>query len=112
MIMIVVTHISGKSYDEEGGILALPRGSGARLQSLRQEVRSWLCIARTRTLPSSSGEDRMIIRFDKAKDEESMGKIDDIAVKFDPHTMNMSSTCAAAMKSAKHGGADDPQHLR
>ena len=89
VIMIVVTHISGKSYDEEGGIRPFRVAQAHGSSHFGKKCDRGLCIARTRTLPSSNGEDRMIIRFDKAKDEESMGKIDDIAVKFDPYTMNM-----------------------
>jgi hypothetical protein len=105
VIMIVVTHIAGKSYDEEGGIRPFRVAQAHGSSHFGKKCDRGLCVARTRTLSSSRGENRMIIRFDKAKDEESMGKIDDIAVKCDPYTMNMSLDlhCSDEIRKAWRG---------
>ena len=81
VIMIVVTHICAKSYDEEGGIRPFRIAQAHGSTHFGKMCDRGICVARTRTLGSTSrlpeGErDRMIIRFDKAKDEELMGKID------------------------------------
>ena len=101
VIMIVVTHISGKSYDEEGGIRPFRVAQAHGSSHFGKKCDRGLCVARTRTLPSSNGEDRMIIRFDKAKDEESMGKIDDIAVKFDRDAMDIDARPALQRRNPR-----------
>ena len=44
----------------------------------------------------------MIIRFDKAKDEESMGEIGDIVVNYDRDTMNieLDAQCSEDLRAA------------
>ena len=74
VIMIVVTHISAKSYDDEGGIRPFRIAQAHGSSHFGKMCDRGVCVARTRTLSGSNGEDRMIVRFDKAKDEESMGR--------------------------------------
>ena len=44
--------------------------------------------------------DRMGVRFDKAKDEESMGKLDTIAVKYDRNAMNITMDVEATERNS------------
>jgi hypothetical protein len=88
-IMIVVTHISAKSYDDEGNIRPFRIAQAHGSSHFGKMADRGICVARTRALPSAAGEDRMIVRFDKAKDEETMGKIDTIAVKYDRDRMDI-----------------------
>ena len=89
VIMIVVTHISAKSYDDEGGIRPFRIAQAHGSSHFGKMCDRGVCVARTRTLTGSKGEDRMIVRFDKAKDEESMGRLDNIALKFDREAMDI-----------------------
>ena len=89
VIMIVVTHISAKSYDDEGGIRPFRIAQAHGSSHFGKMCDRGVCVARTRTLSGSNGEDRMIVRFDKAKDEESMGGLDNIALKFDREAMDI-----------------------
>jgi hypothetical protein len=100
VIMIVVTHISAKSYDEEGGIRPFRIAQAHGSSHFGKMCDRGICVARTRMLQTTArlleGErDRMIIRFDKAKDEESMGKIDTIAVRYDRNAMEIKPDDAA-----------------
>jgi hypothetical protein len=100
IIMIVVTHISARSYDEEGGIRPFRIAQAHGSSHFGKMCDRGICVARTRMLGATSrlpeGErDRMIIRFDKAKDEESMGKIDTIAVRYDRNAMTIAPDEAA-----------------
>ena len=105
VIMIVVTHICAKSYDDEGGIRPFRVAQAHGSSHFGKMCDRGLCVARTRTLPGSKGEDRMIIRFDKAKDEESMGRLDNIAVKFDREAMDIEvdEQCTEQIREAWRG---------
>jgi twinkle protein len=96
VIMIVVTHISAKSYDEEGGIRPFRVAQASGSSHFGRMADRGLCVARTKGLPSAHGENRMIIWFDKAKDEESMGEPGGIAVRFDRDAMNIELDPAAS----------------
>jgi hypothetical protein len=48
-----------------------------------------ICVTRTRSLEASNGKDRMIVRFDKCKDEESMGRQDNMAFIYDRERMDI-----------------------
>ena len=100
VIMIIVTHVAAKSYDEEGGICPFRIAQAHGSSHFGKKADRGICIARTRMLGATSRlpeseRDRMIIRFDKAKDEESMGKIDTIAVRYDRDAMNIMPDDAA-----------------
>jgi hypothetical protein len=96
VIMNVVTHISAKSYDEEGGIRPFRVAQAAGSSHFGKKADRGFCVARTKGLQSARGEHRMIIRFDKARDEESMGELGGIAVKFDRDAMNIELDPAAS----------------
>ena len=106
VIMIVVTHISAKSYDEEGGIrpfrIAQAHGSShfGKMCDRGICVFARACLEATSRLPEGE-RDRMIIRFDKAKDEESMGKIDTIARAVRPQRHEHHPTTRRPKKFAK-----------
>jgi hypothetical protein len=95
VIMMITTHISAKSYDEEGNIRKFRVAQAAGSSHFGKKADRGLCIARTKGLESSRGADRMIIRFDKSKDEETMGELGDIAVRFNRDAMNIEFDAAA-----------------
>jgi hypothetical protein len=61
VIMNVVTHISAKSYDEEGGIRPFRVAQAHGSSHFGKKADRGLCVARTKGLKSSRGEYRMII---------------------------------------------------
>jgi hypothetical protein len=92
VIQVVVTHISQRSYDDEGGTKPFRIAQAHGSSHFGKMCDRGICVARTRKLSATEDEpdaDRMIVRFDKAKDEESMGKLGNVALKFDPQTMDI-----------------------
>jgi len=94
VIMIVVTHISSNSYDENGGIRPFRIAQAHGSSHFGKMADRGICVFRTRNLETTAHlpdeeRDRMGVRFDKAKDEESMGKRDTIALKLDTKAMNI-----------------------
>jgi hypothetical protein len=102
VIMIVVTHISAKSYDDEGGIRPFRIAQAHGSSHFGKMADRGICIARTRSLNASGGADRMIIRFDKAKDEESMGRLGNLALVFDRDRMDIAldEDCTEQIRAA------------
>jgi hypothetical protein len=96
VIMAVVTHVSGKSFTDEGKLKPFRVANAHGSSHFGKKCDRGFCVARTRAL--AGGQDRMIIRFDKAKDEESMGEIGDIAVAFDRERMDLTYDSAATIE--------------
>jgi hypothetical protein len=96
VIMCVVTHVSSKSFTDEGKVKPFRLANAHGSSHFGKKSDRGLCVARTRAL--AAGENRMIIRFDKAKDEESMGDIGDIAVAFDRDRMDLAYDSSATME--------------
>ena len=96
VIVCVVTHVSGKSFTDEGKLKPFRVANAHGSSHFGKKCDRGFCVARTRAL--AAGQDRMIIRFDKAKDEESMGDIGDIAVAFDRERMDLTYDSSATME--------------
>jgi len=102
VILCVVTHVSGKSFTDEGKLKPFRVANAHGSSHFGKKCDRGLCVARTRAL--AGGQDRMIIRFDKAKDEESMGDIGDIAVAFDRERMDLTYDKSATMELRNSDG--------
>jgi len=101
VIMVVVTH-SAKSYDDEAQIRPFRIAQAHGSSHFGKMCDRGLCVARSRLLPSANGQDRMLVRFDKAKDEETMGKIDNLVLRFDRDRMDIEvdPECTDEMREA------------
>jgi hypothetical protein len=104
IIMIVVTHVSAKSYDETGKIKPFRvANSGGSVQFGNKADRG-ICILRTAALKQVSSlgvGEHMLLHFDKAKDEEVMGKRGTVACAFDPLKMSLTFDQGATMEARK-----------
>jgi hypothetical protein len=101
VIMIVVTHISAKSYDDEGQIRPFRIAQAHGSSHFGKMCDRGICVARSRLFQSADGEDRMMLRFDKAKDEETMGRLDNMVLKYESDTMNIEhdAECTEEMRA-------------
>jgi hypothetical protein len=89
VIMIVITHVSAKSYSDEGQVKPFRIAQAHGSSHFGKMADRGVCIARSRLFDSANGEDRMMVRFDKAKDEETMGKIDNLVLKYHRDRMDI-----------------------
>ena len=90
VIVCIVTHIAAKSSRRVWQRETVPYRPSGRVKSLRTDGRPWdLCCPLEESLPGARGEDRMVVKFDKAKDEESMGLRGALALNFDPQAMDI-----------------------
>lgn len=96
VIMVVVTHVSGRSYTDEGAIKPFRVAQAHGSSNFGKKADRGICVARTKKLDAAPDEDRMIIRFDKAKDEESMGDLADMVVEFDREKMTIAKDYACS----------------
>ena len=87
LVMCVVTHVAAKSYTDEGEIKSFRVANAHGSSHFGKKCDRGLCVARTRKLAGRA--DRMIVRFDKCKDEEFMGAIGDIVLQFDRDRMDI-----------------------
>jgi hypothetical protein len=102
VVMAVVTHVSGKSFTDEGKLKPFRVANAHGSSHFGKKCDRGICVARTRAL--AAGQDRMIIRFDKAKDEESMGEIGDIVVAFDRERMDLTYDGGATIELRRSDG--------
>ena len=89
VIVCIVTHIAAKSYDEFGNVKPFRIAQAAGSSHFGRMADRGICVARSKSLPGARGEDRMVVKFDKAKDEESMGLRGALALNFDPQAMDI-----------------------
>ena len=114
IIMIVVTHVSAKSYAEDGSIKPFRLAQASGSVQFGNKADRGICVLRTSTLRDyssveiidESGEfkradDHMLIHFDKAKDEEIMGKRGTMACVFDPREMSLIEDKGATLEARK-----------
>jgi hypothetical protein len=102
IIMIVVTHVSAKSYDETGKIKPFRIANASGSVQFGNKADRGICILRTETLSESSdwgASEHMVLHFDKAKDEEVMGRKGTVACVFDPKSMTLTEDKGATMKA-------------
>lgn len=104
IILIVVTHVSAKSYDETGKIKPFRVANAAGSVQFGNKADRGICILRTGSLKHASdfaADDHMLLHFDKAKDEEVMGKRGTIACVFDPLRMSLTYDRGATEEARK-----------
>lgn len=92
IILVVVTHVSAKSYDETGKIKPFRIANASGSVQFGNKADRGICILRTNSLNEGSSlgaDDHMVLRFDKFKDEETMGKKGTVACVYDPKTMTL-----------------------
>ena len=113
--MVLVSHVSGKSFNDDGTIKPFRVAQTHGSSNYGKKCDRGICVMRTKQFQSgiaynppvrnpgeSEGDyatqcksslerhqDRMVIRFDKSKDEETMGEVGVIAVKFDRDGMSI-----------------------
>jgi hypothetical protein len=97
--MFLVTHVAGKSYSDDGKIKPFRIAQAQGSSHFGKICKRGICAMRSSQM--AGGYDRMIVRFDKAKDEESMGKQGVVAMKFDPATMGLDHDPIATMEMEK-----------
>jgi AAA domain len=98
IIMIVVTHVSAKSYDETGKIKPFRIANASGSVQFGNKADRGICIVRTASLRDSSSlgaDEHMVLHFDKAKDEEVMGRRGTVACIFDPKAMTLTEDAGA-----------------
>jgi hypothetical protein len=71
VIMIIVTHISAKSYDEEGNIRQFRMAQAHGSSHFGKKADRGICVARTKGLESSRGEPRTIFVKHGARHESA-----------------------------------------
>jgi hypothetical protein len=123
IIMVVVTHVSAKSYDENGGIKPFRLAQASGSVQFGNKADRGICVLRTSKLKDSAsikvktdvvdertGEiievevpanDHMLIHFDKAKDEEVMGRRGTVVCVFDPLKMSLIKDDGATLEARK-----------
>jgi hypothetical protein len=104
IILIVVTHVSAKSYDETGKIKPFRVANSSGSVQFGNKADRGICILRTAALKQSSSlgaADHMVLHFDKAKDEEVMGQRGTIACVFDAKAMALTFDQGATMEARK-----------
>lgn len=104
IIMVVVTHVSAKSYDETGKIKPFRIANAAGSVQFGNRCDRGICVLRTQVLKDTSdtqAPEHMLLHFDKAKDEEVMGNRGTIACVFDPLNMQLTFDRGASMEARK-----------
>ena len=102
IILVVVTHVSAKSYDEAGGIKPFRIANASGSVQYGNKADRGICILRAKQLArfsSLGAPEHMVLYFDKAKDEETMGARGTIACAFDPKTMMLTKDGGATEKA-------------
>lgn len=96
-ILIIVTHVSAKSYAEDGSPRPFRVANAAGSAQFGNKADRGICVLRTRKLRGDGigPQDHMVIRFDKAKDEETMGKLGTVACNFDAPRMGITFDASA-----------------
>lgn len=114
IIMIVVTHVSAKNYDEMGGVKPFRIANASGSVQFGNKADRGICVLRTSSLKDYASADvadangelkraseHMLLHFDKAKDEEVMGKRGTIACVFDPLRMGLEEDRGATLEARK-----------
>jgi hypothetical protein len=102
IILVVVTHVSAKSYDEAGKIKPFRVANASGSVQFGNKADRGICILRTAGLRDSSSvcaDEHMVLHFDKAKDEEVMGRRGTVACVFDPKTLTLIEDQGATAKA-------------
>jgi hypothetical protein len=104
VVILIVTHLSARSYDEHGGIKPFRVANAAGSVQYGNKCDRGICVLRTSALAQSSSlgtEEHMLLRFDKAKSEETQGRRGTVACVFDPKHMTLSKDAGATEEARK-----------
>ena len=104
IILIVVTHVSAKSYDETGKIKPFRIANASGSVQFGNKCDRGICVLRTGQLKAASStgaSEHMVLHFDKCKDEEVMGRRGTVACVFDPKRMRLELDEGATVKARK-----------
>jgi hypothetical protein len=104
IILIVVTHVSARSYDETGKIKPFRIANASGSVQFGNKCDRGICILRTGALSAASmtgASEHMVLHFDKCKDEEVMGRRGTIACVFDPRRMTLELDEGATAEARK-----------
>jgi hypothetical protein len=106
IILVIVTHVSAKSYDETGKIKPFRVAAASGSVQYGNKADRGICIVRTHSLKAVAtlnSEDHMVLHFDKFKVEGpmAMGKRGTIACVFDQKTMSLSFDQGASIEAKK-----------
>jgi hypothetical protein len=102
IILVVVTHVSAKSYDDTGGIKPFRIANASGSVQFGNKADRGICILRTGVLKEESSlgaDDHMVLHFDKNRDEEVMGRRGTVACVFDPKRMTLQEDRGATAKA-------------
>lgn len=104
IILIIVTHVAAKSYDESGRIKPFRLANAMGSSNFGSAAHRGICMCRTASLAEFSdtgARDHMVINFDKAKDEETMGERGTVACLFDRNSMTLTIDHGATLQAKK-----------
>lgn len=104
IIMVIVTHVAAKSYDESGRIKPFRLANAMGSSNFGSAAHRGICMCRTASLAEWSdtgAKDHMVINFDKAKNEETMGERGTVACLFDRNSMTLTLDHGATMQAKK-----------
>ena len=100
IIIVIVTHVSAKLYDEKGGIRPFRIAHAAGSAAFGAKATRGICVLRTsdlREVSDTGAGDHTILYFDKNKVEEQMGVRGPVACLFDPSKMRLHQDIGATM---------------
>lgn len=100
----VVTHVSAKSYDENGAVKPFRTANAYGSSNFGSKATRAICMLRTKSLADSSSigaEQHMVMHFDKAKHEETMGHPGTVAMRFNPFVMSLTYDAGATAEVRK-----------
>lgn len=101
IIIVIVTHVSAKLYDEKGGIRPFRIAHAAGSSAFGAKATRGICVLRTtdlRDVSDTGAGDHTILYFDKNKVEEQMGARGPVACLFDPTRMHLHYDVGATMQ--------------
>jgi hypothetical protein len=104
IVLLVVTHVSARSYDETGGIRPFRVANAAGSVQFGNKADRGVCILRASSLrdaASLNAEEHMVLNFDKNRVEEVMGRRGTIACVYDPMTMTLTFDPGATAEARK-----------
>src|SRR5262249_20983189 len=104
IVLVIVTHVSARSYSDDGSIKPFRAANAAGSVQFGNKTDRAICIMRSTELAEMSGigaREHAILRFDKNRHEETMGRKGTIACAFDPKTMQLSYDQAPSAEVAK-----------
>ncbi len=102
--LVVITHVSARSYDDNGRIKPFRVANAAGSVQFGNKADRGICVLRTSTLRAASdcgAEEHMLLHFDKTKDEETMGRRGTIACVLDTKTMTLTFNAGATVEARK-----------